>query len=305
MATEHNTASRIRKSPLLAQYREISKLVYFQPELYSRGALKKRHTTLFSSRIDVTAESGRSASPAAAWWNREQLPAVEGLWALSLKSALPYLENQHWDLVPDLPHPREARPAALTLDVQWWCDFSEEVAAFPEPFPPSPRTSSPDRFRLSYSQQDLSAQTRPEPQTPDRQLSSHSRQSHDGKTASLQALTKRPRLSLHSREEAAPSAGASSGGGEEGRKGGEAGPVNRELLTDQVRVYDSRVSQLEEAENKEEVQNSVKAGGGEGGGQRLQSCPMCLLEFPVGFTQMDCDGHLAQCLSEMNVDVTW
>lgn len=175
------------------------------------------------------------------------------------------------------------RPAALTLDVQWWCDFSEEVTAFPEPFPPSPRTSSsPDPFRLSYSQQDLSTQTRPEPQTADRQLSSHSRQSHDGKTASLQALTKRPRPSLHSREEAAPSAGASSGGGEEGRKGGEAGPVNRELLTDQVRVYDSRVSQLEEAENKEEVQNSVRAGGGEGGGQRLQSCPMCLLEFPVG-----------------------
>lgn len=23
------------------------------------------------------------------------------------------------------------------------------------------------------------------------------------------------------------------------------------------------------------------------------------------FTQMDCDGHLAQCLSEVNVDMTW
>lgn len=26
---------------------------------------------------------------------------------------------------------------------------------------------------------------------------------------------------------------------------------------------------------------------------------------PSRFTQMDCDGHLAQCLSEVNVDVTW
>lgn len=26
---------------------------------------------------------------------------------------------------------------------------------------------------------------------------------------------------------------------------------------------------------------------------------------PSRFTQMDCDGHLAQCLSEVNMDVTW
>lgn len=26
---------------------------------------------------------------------------------------------------------------------------------------------------------------------------------------------------------------------------------------------------------------------------------------PARFTQMECDGHLAQCLSEVNVDVTW
>uniref|UniRef100_A0A3B3BYI5 UBZ2-type domain-containing protein n=1 Tax=Oryzias melastigma TaxID=30732 RepID=A0A3B3BYI5_ORYME len=42
-----------------------------------------------------------------------------------------------------------------------------------------------------------------------------------------------------------------------------------------------------------------------GGRGELQSCPMCLQEFPSGFSQMDCDSHLAQCLSDMNVDVTW
>ncbi|XP_072536847.1 uncharacterized protein [Salminus brasiliensis] len=38
---------------------------------------------------------------------------------------------------------------------------------------------------------------------------------------------------------------------------------------------------------------------------KLECCPMCLMPFPAGFSQMDCDGHLAQCLSEMNVDVVW
>ncbi|RVE71255.1 hypothetical protein OJAV_G00071890 [Oryzias javanicus] len=42
-----------------------------------------------------------------------------------------------------------------------------------------------------------------------------------------------------------------------------------------------------------------------GGRGELQSCPMCLQEFPSGFSQMDRDSHLAQCLSAMNVDVTW
>lgn len=48
---ENNSKSKLK--------RKKSSVEDFQPELYSRGALKKRHTTLFSSRIDVTAESGR------------------------------------------------------------------------------------------------------------------------------------------------------------------------------------------------------------------------------------------------------
>ncbi|XP_056319826.1 uncharacterized protein si:ch73-70k4.1 [Danio aesculapii] len=37
----------------------------------------------------------------------------------------------------------------------------------------------------------------------------------------------------------------------------------------------------------------------------LECCPMCLMPFPAGFTQMECDGHLAQCLSEMHDDIIW
>lgn len=40
-------------------------------------------------------------------------------------------------------------------------------------------------------------------------------------------------------------------------------------------------------------------------GGLLPSCPMCLLAFPLGFTQMERDSHLAQCLSDMNIDMTW
>ncbi|XP_071331163.1 uncharacterized protein [Trachinotus anak] len=283
------------------------------PEVSSRGPGKRGLLTPLSG--DRTADTEgwlpviRSVVPAAAWWSRQQPPAVESLWAFALKSALPYLENQQWDLVPDLPHPSTARPSALKSGDQQWCDLGEEVAPFPEPS----TLWSPDPVRLSSSLQELSAQTTPAAHTSDGPLSSHSRQRHDGKTASLQALAKKHQPSLHSWEETASPAGCSRVKGEEGMKGGEeeeeAGPVHRQHLTNQGKVSDGRDSLQKEGGNKEEVQQSVRgdvrAGGAGAGGGRLQSCPMCLLEFPVGFTQMDCDGHLAQCLSEMNVDMTW
>ncbi|CAF93172.1 unnamed protein product [Tetraodon nigroviridis] len=37
----------------------------------------------------------------------------------------------------------------------------------------------------------------------------------------------------------------------------------------------------------------------------LQTCPMCCLLFPSGFSQMDQDRHLAKCLSEVRTDMTW
>ncbi|KAF1390933.1 hypothetical protein PFLUV_G00063250 [Perca fluviatilis] len=240
-----------------------------QPGTGSRGTLKRSPTE--------TAEAGR-----AAWWTSEPLPAVESLWALC---ALPCLENRHRDLVPDLPHPSTARPTALRSGEQRWCDLSEDVAPFPEPSPPSPRTrSSP-----SPSPRELSVQTQPVPDPADRQLSSRGSQ--------------RPRPSLHGWEGPPSSAGPSRAGGGEGRRGRETGP----LLTGQAKVSDGRVPLQRKGEDREEEEGQSRVGGdgGAAGGAGLQSCPMCLLDFPVGFTQMDCDGHLAQCLSEVNVDMTW
>ncbi|KAL7884448.1 hypothetical protein AOLI_G00072180 [Acnodon oligacanthus] len=60
-----------------------------------------------------------------------------------------------------------------------------------------------------------------------------------------------------------------------------------------------------------ENDSECKAGtsrGGSGSGvaePKLECCPMCLMLFPAGFSQMECDGHLAQCLSERNADIVW
>ncbi|CAN2388227.1 hypothetical protein PRIEUP_LOCUS14953 [Pristimantis euphronides] len=37
----------------------------------------------------------------------------------------------------------------------------------------------------------------------------------------------------------------------------------------------------------------------------LENCPICLMQFPKQFSQLDIDSHLAQCLSETTVDVVW
>ncbi|XP_078094896.1 uncharacterized protein LOC144509860 [Mustelus asterias] len=37
----------------------------------------------------------------------------------------------------------------------------------------------------------------------------------------------------------------------------------------------------------------------------LESCPMCLVPFPAGFTVLEVDSHLAKCLSESTEDVIW
>lgn len=255
-------------------------------ETTSGGTPKRSYATLLSS--NNLAETEGSVLPAVAWWNRQQLLAGESLWAFTLKAALPYLEETFWDLVPDLPHTSAARPVLQWLEEQGWSDLNSEVSTFPEPSHPSPRSSqSPDPIRLSSSQQGLSPYTNAV-----RGLSSHSKQSPTHKIMSPQPLSKTQQ------EEAVSS--SSNAKREEGRKG--SLPVSRQLLTYWVKVSE-RVPQQKEVEQKKE--DEAGRCGTTDAGRELQSCPMCLQVFPAVFTQMDCDGHLAQCLSEMNVDMTW
>ncbi|KAK5863047.1 hypothetical protein PBY51_000106 [Eleginops maclovinus] len=217
---------------------------------------------------DSTAPMGRVGAPVR-WWSRQQLPAAERLWAMALESALQ--EDQLWDLppplppLPSLPPSSAARAAAGQADEQRWCDLSGEV-------PPLPVSSPPSFLR----QQQPSV------------LSSHCSRPN---LAPIQS----PQPPLTSWKE--PPSPSRPSGGDRWSKGGETGALNRE---GGARRKDSL--QRVEEHKEEGVHRTV--GDATGGGER-HSCPICLLEFNEGSTQMERDGHLARCLSEVNVDMSW
>ncbi|XP_038865898.1 uncharacterized protein si:ch73-70k4.1 [Salvelinus namaycush] len=111
---------------------------------------------------------------------------------------------------------------------------------------------------------------------------------------------------------------ARKGGGGVGEEGEKRGMKRLQLPANQVDATSSTsdsctaapMEEEGEVEKREEEVSGMGradwvAGKGGGGGKSMQSCPMCLVPFPAGFTQMDCDSHLAKCLSEMTVDMTW
>uniref|UniRef100_UPI00398F7AB8 uncharacterized protein isoform X2 n=1 Tax=Pristiophorus japonicus TaxID=55135 RepID=UPI00398F7AB8 len=62
------------------------------------------------------------------------------------------------------------------------------------------------------------------------------------------------------------------------------------------------------ATSKMSAEGAVNKGRPDGqaeGGMDLESCPMCLVRFPKGFTLLEVDSHLAKCLSESTEDVIW
>ncbi|XP_068199900.1 uncharacterized protein si:ch73-70k4.1 [Antennarius striatus] len=239
--------------------------------------LVKRSQGLIEISGDVTAQPHRPELSAGLRWTTELMSPAERLWALTLKSSLSHAESQSSYLVPDLPQPSKMGVTRLKLVDQRWCDINEDVVPFLELSPPSSRTSwSP--FGLSSSQQDLSVQIHIATDLSDSQETS------SGKTNSFKALTKGKPQTPHSLKRRTSSSSSAS-------------------------AIDKRVSLQEMSRNEDEVvsdskelvvQKSIR-----GDESRLQSCPMCLLKFPAGFPQMDCDSHLAQCLSDMTVDVTW
>ncbi|XP_071370647.1 uncharacterized protein [Centroberyx affinis] len=263
-----------------------------QVEISSRKTLQQSRITLSSG--DITAAAEGSLVPTVAWWNREELPALESLWVLTLRSALPHLDTQQWDPVPDLPNPSTVRPTTHKLGEQQWCNLSEDVAPFPEPLALRP-PPSPDPLPLNSSHQELPAQTGPTP---------------NAQSPPVRALAEsRPPILPENRPAAAaaaaaapPGPGSAGRGGEKRRREEERNgsrPIKGQPLFLQKRGGNEQRAEAEDKEEEEEVCRSDGGGGG------LRSCPMCLLVFPAGFTQMDCDGHLAQCLSEMNVDMSW
>ncbi|XP_038124953.1 Fanconi anemia core complex-associated protein 20 [Cyprinodon tularosa] len=217
---------------------------------------------------DGATGADRSWLPAAAaWWNQLQPPAVESLWAFTLMSALPYLQNQRWDQVPDLPSPPAEEPTAAEAGEQWRVDLCSEVPPFPEQSPP-PSPSGLDRQSFSSSQDSVPVQTRG-PSSTSRPGPSQRPTGHRwDKAASSSSGQQRPRDQEQQSER---------------------------LQTQFEKVFNQPISTCEEKEKMQSVKEE----------EALQSCPMCLHVFPAGFTQMEQDSHLAQCLSMMNEDMTW
>ncbi|MED6235693.1 hypothetical protein ATANTOWER_031849 [Ataeniobius toweri] len=286
-------AEKCSKSKLKRKKSSVEDL---QSDLCSLGAPKRGSSVTLLSGDGATNTDRSSLHAAAAWWNTLQPPAVESLWAFTLMSALPHLQNQHRDPVPDLPLPPVVRPAAPKLGDHWKYDLLSEVPPFPEIYPLTPETPPGlDPLSVSSSQENVPLQTRPSLKTPDKGPPSHNRQSPEQQTAPCQPLLSRSqRPTVHRLEKA-----ASSSAGQPWVKGELkqwSGPVSRQLQTELVKVSNPPVSTGED----DQVQRVGKPEEA-----ALQSCPMCLQGFPAGFTQMERDSHLAQCLSEMNVDMTW
>ncbi|XP_054904276.1 Fanconi anemia core complex-associated protein 20 isoform X2 [Poeciliopsis prolifica] len=206
-------------------------------------------------------------------------------------SALPNLQDQLWDPVPDLPLPPAARPATPKLEEQWTYDLFSDVPPFPEDGPLTPGLPSDQDPQSASSAQDIApVQTRPSGKSPDKGPLSESRQSPEQQAEPPGSLSR-----TQNWEKPAPSsAGEPRLGGEQERW---SRPLSRRLLAESLKVSNPPFSPGGE---EEEVQSTSKHEEG-----ALQSCPMCLHVFPSGFTQMERDGHLAQCLSELGADMTW
>lgn len=75
----------------------------------------------------------RPTLPAGAWWNRQQLLAVESLWAFTLQATLPCLEEQLWDQVPDLPHASAAVCYCITSSCREYDEAPNKTRAHKVP----------------------------------------------------------------------------------------------------------------------------------------------------------------------------
>ncbi|MEQ2300543.1 hypothetical protein AMECASPLE_026773 [Ameca splendens] len=95
-------AEKCSKSKLKRKKSSVEDL---QSDLCSLGAPKRSSSVTLLAGDGATNTDRSSLHAAAAWWNTLQPPAVESLWAFTLMSALPHLQNQHRDPVPDLPLP--------------------------------------------------------------------------------------------------------------------------------------------------------------------------------------------------------
>ncbi|KAJ8264950.1 hypothetical protein COCON_G00140490 [Conger conger] len=308
-----------------------------------------------SSESDLRSETTGDPydSKPGVWWDRPDLQAVEKLWAVTLKSAIPNLGHGVWETVPDLPLASPVTCSAEEPNRWKWCSLGEEVG--PLPSPPKPPVSSSanldgrgpnHKVRPVYtSPVSDSTETPPDLGPQNGRLSSVPTQEEAGEGTSVRnpeppvrrpanVTGRQPRnpFSLRKvlmggtgrgeRDERSPSSGD---GGHEGNRtagrallegarggGAEGAVIKRRLPAHAAAGSDSSAPEQQHRTIRPPVgqgdvsgtpQNRRNSAGG--AAAAMETCPMCLLPFPSGFTQMECDSHLAKCLSEMSEDITW
>ncbi|XP_056129140.1 uncharacterized protein si:ch73-70k4.1 [Lampris incognitus] len=323
-----------------------------------KGTTPKSNVSLASGDVKTGFDSCKaiqgSAITATGWWSREDPSTVEGLWALTLRAALPYIETKPWGQVPALPEPSAVKHSTLQLGDWLCCDHSNDVPPLPEPHPspgallsshplpnpsheevcspvhkrtsntPSPPASPCKVGRLAANnvRASLAPGRRQTLENGEPTTSSQARDTNDCKWRPRPPPAKRRPSAVPDYQPSvrawatAPSLKLGLARGKE--KDGDSGLTRRQPLAHQGETSDSRAPQQPEGkagkggaearvegQEEEEVLNCRRDGSDGGGGGGLQRCPMCLMKFPAGFMQMDCDSHLALCLSELSMDMTW
>ncbi|KAK2841515.1 hypothetical protein Q7C36_013094 [Tachysurus vachellii] len=227
-------------------------------------------------------DAGSPAGEGSSYWTSPDLSDVEKVWLEILQSLCPQFLAQDTTLC--VPHLPQLSVKEEKQSEHHWCSLDEEVLPFPNalalsiPFLYSPVPSPHLQARSDH-------------------ISVHS---------SLKSLSEgNEGLDGSECEQDVNRATAVSGSEHSGQeREGEAGPGS----IDTSKINSRAVPGLgivsgSELETGHESGMPIRGSGSDG--SRLECCPMCLMLFPAGSSQLECDGHLAQCLSEMNVDVVW
>ncbi|KAL4646088.1 Fanconi anemia core complex-associated protein 20 [Arapaima gigas] len=258
-----------------------------------------------ASLFQCTAQQANSS--AESWWSCSDLSEVERLWLSTLKAATPGLEQGMWEPVCDLPVGSPLRPSVRD-DIGWrWCSLSEEVSPFPSV---AKQPAAPFAAMDVQSSEDLAGSG---PGSIEGSALTGLKQRHNlfPRTGNLSwqgegaapcdVGGQRLHLGNEKEQQRRPQETTSSLETTAGGSTSADGPHPQVEPAGALLV----AAASKQAADQGSAVGSMGDDGSPRGGDSLECCPMCLMKFPAGFTQMDCDSHLAKCLSEMNEDITW
>ncbi|KAG7332838.1 hypothetical protein KOW79_004672 [Hemibagrus wyckioides] len=231
---------------------------------------------------------GSPSGEGSSCWISSDLCDVEKLWMDTLQALCPQCLDTALDTALCVPHlPPLSTIEENRSEEQRWCRLDEEVLPFPS----------------------VLALSVPLPSAPVSSPHPHARSGHISVHVVLDSLREGdegPDGSECEQDENRAAAKKSlSGSGDSGpERKREAGPGSSDasLINSRAPSGSGTKSGLEPETHHEA---GIPRRGSGSDVSRLECCPMCLVPFPMGFSQLECDGHLAQCLSEMNVDVVW